>query len=172
MQFILRTALMAAILGLCACGGASEGDELSCNGNGGDNLLEGSYCEDVEMIFTEARVLSLVSGARSFVRIEYVRPLGTGLEKTLMVVFDASAVMIVPGEKFNFLDAGGSVTRILQAGPVGLTGELEGTNTVQLDVWTGELDSPVEGRVDLAFKNGRRLSGEFKATLQDALPSS
>ncbi len=172
MQRFLRRALALTLISLAACGGVTEGDERQCNGSSGDNLLEGSYCEDVEMIFTEARVLKLESGSRSFLRIEYVRPLGTGLEKTLMVVFDANAVMIVPGEKFDFLDAGGSVTRILQSGPVGLTGELEGTNTVQLDTWTGELGSPVQGRVDLSFRNGRRLSGTFKATLQDALPSS
>ncbi len=170
MQRILRTSLLACATLLSACGGDSS--ETKCNGGGGANTLEGSYCEDVEMLFTEARLLKLTSGDRAFLRIEYVRPLGTGLEKTLMVVFDTQAVTITPGEKIDFLQAGGSVTRVLLAGPVTLTTELEGTNTVQLDTWTGEIGSPIKGRVDLSFKNGRRLSGTFEGTLLDALPSA
>lgn len=170
MQRALRSLALACALVGTACG--SDGDETRCNGGGGANTLEGSYCEDVEMLFAEARLLKLSSGDRDFLRIEYVRPLGTGLEKTLMVVFDTKAVTITEGEKINFLEAGGSVTRVLLNGPVTLTGELEGTNTVQLDTWTGEIGSPIKGRVDLSFKNGRRLSGTFEGTLQDALPSA
>lgn len=171
MQRILRTSLLACAMTV-AWGCGSDTGENRCNGGGGANTLEGSYCEDVEMLFTEARMLTLTSGDRAFLRIEYVRPLGTGLEKTLMVVFDTQAATITPGEKIDFLQAGGSVTRVLLAGPVTLTTELEGTNTVQLDTWTGEIGSPIKGRVDLSFKNGRRLSGTFEGTLQDALPSA
>lgn len=164
----LSIILAAALLGAC---GGSDGDEKRCNGGGGANQLEGSYCEDVEMLFTDVRVNLLESGPQSFLRIEYVRPLGTGLEKTLMVVFVVSDVMVVEGEKIPLLDFGGSVTRVLNTGSVNLTSELEASSTVQLDTWSGEIGSPVSGRVDLAFQNGRRLSGTFEATLTDAMPA-
>jgi len=167
-------ALRLLLLSTVACGLAACGDsdgESRCNGGGGANQLEGSYCEDVEMLFTEVRLTQLESGPRSYLRIEYVRPIGTGLEKTLSVVFDTNAVMITEGEKIDLLAAGGSVTRVLTTGAVNLTDDLEGTNTVQLDTWTGALDSRVTGRVDLSFSSGRKLSGTFDGTLADAMPS-
>lgn len=167
-RFMTITALAASAT-LLACGG--DGDDTRCNGGGGSNQLEGSYCEDVEMVFSEVRLSLLTSGPRAYLRIEYVRPIGTGLEKTLSVVFDTNAVTIEPGTKLDLLTAGGSVTRVLSEGIVTLTPELEGDNTVQLDTWTGEIGSRVSGQVDLAFSNGRRLSGTFDGTLVDAAPA-
>ena len=157
---------LALTVALAACGG--EDGEKTCNGSGGDNRLEGSYCEDVEMRFTEVRVLRQASGGSEFLRIEYVRPLGTGLEKTLTVLFDAGQLTITPGARLAFLTAGGSVRRVLLEGSVNLTSELDDTTAVTFDTYTGEVGTPVAGQVDLSFTNGRKLTAAFSATLQDA----
>jgi hypothetical protein len=162
---------LALALALAACGGEDDGERL-CNGAGGDNRLEGSYCEDVEMRFSEVRLLSQASGGAQFLRIEYVRPVGTGLEKTLAVLFDPGQLDVQLGQRLPFLTAGGSVRRVLLEGAVTLTPELEDTSAVTLDQYTGVVGDPMAGQVDLSFKNGRKLTAYFSGTLADAAPGT
>ena len=158
--YIFSAALAFALAG---CG---DDGETSCNGGGGDNRLEGSYCEQVEMVFTEARLRK----QGTFLLIEYVRPIGTGLEKTLIVTLDTDGLMIVPGERLDFLASGGTARRVLTDATVNLTPELDPTSTIQLDTWTGDVGSPIAGRVDLSFASGRKLSAVFSGTLVESTP--
>ena len=168
LQPVLMPTLFAGLLALVGCGG-SDG-EKQCNGSGGANTLTGSYCEDVEMRFSQVRLLRVDAGATAFLRIEYVRPLGTGLEKTLMVILDTGATSIETGTKIDLLGNGGSVTRLLVEGSINLTPELEAPTTVEFETYSGELGSSLKGQVDLSFSNGRKLTGTFEGILEDALP--
>ncbi len=153
---------------LSACGGEEEG---VCNGGSyAGGKLEGSYCEDVEMRFTELRTRLQSSGQQQFLAIEYVRPLGTGLEKTLSVVLQISSVTVTPGQPIDLLAAGGSVRRTLSEGVMNLTPEVENTSTLTLDVDQGEVNTAIKGRVNILFKTGRTLSGEFDGNLTATTP--
>ena len=159
----------AALLAVVVAGCGGEDGEKLCNGSGGANRIEGSYCEDVEMRFTETRLLLQASaGDSKYLFIEYVRPLGTGLEKTLLVGFNTSQLTITEGERISFLPASGTVRRVLTEGSVTLTSELDSTTSVTLDSYSGEVGTDMSGHVDLSFTSGRKLTGYFSGTLAES----
>ena len=167
MQIVLRTLAVAL---LCAAG-CGDGDEGECNGSDfGGGSLEGSYCSGVELKWTEVRTKLQVSGPRTFFSVEYVRPAGDSLEKTLVLLFEISLVVPNQNERIRFLEASGSVRRITSA-IQDLTSSLnrERSTLTFTEPYTGELGSRVVGEFALFFDDsGRTLSGTFSGTLVDA----
>ena len=158
----------ALMVGTVACGGGDEGE---CNGSSfGGGLLEGSYCSNTELKWTEVRTKLQVSGNRRFFSVEYVRPAGDSLEKTLVLLFDISRVVPNQNQAIEFLAASGSVRRITNV-IQDLTQELDRErSTLTFSApYSGELGSRVEGEFSLFFSStGRTLRGEFSSSLVDA----
>lgn len=152
---------------LAACGGSDDGLR-HCNDGGSGSTLHGSYCEGIDMAFSEVAILT-ISGA---LRIEYVRPLGTGLEKTLQIIIDGSVINLEPNVEIELLAAGAQVRRVIAEAqaPQTLTGELEPSSSITFSQLTGEIGSPIAGEFAMLFKSGRTLGGEFAGTIEDARP--
>lgn len=168
---------LMASLGICAvfCLGAcgdSDGEENQCNGGGSGNTLEGSYCEDVDMIFTEVGCLTVV-GSKAL-RIEYVRPIGTGSEKTLQIILSGDNVVLEANKEIKLTDVGAEVRRILAdaAAPIRLTDELEAQSSLTFGTYTSSIGQAMDGKFAMLFKSGRNLRGEFECTLKDATPGA
>jgi hypothetical protein len=152
---------------LCAGCGGDDG-ERECNDGEEANSLEGSYCEDTEMKYTQVRVLTVADA----LRIEYTRPIGTGAEKTLQIILSGGNVVFAPNTEINLIDAGAEVRRILAEAPapITLTQELEATSTLTLNEYNAAIGSKITGSFAMLFKSGRNLRGKFEATLEDAMP--
>ena len=162
---VCTLALLAFALTV-ACGD----EDGECNGGAaGGGLLEGSYCSETELKWTEVRTFQQVAGTGTFFTVEYVRPAGDGLEKTLIVQFDVNRVVPNTNEQIRFLQAGGSVRRITNVAQ-DLTSQLDAERSVFTFTapYTGEIGSPVRGEFTLFFTtSGRNLRGEFEGTLVD-----
>lgn len=171
MRRTITTLLVAAWAGFgLACG--SDDGEKSCNGSGGDNKLEGSYCSDVDMLFTEVQIRLQASGALRFLFVEYVRQFDEGVEKTLSIGFDTNQVQVQAGQPVDFLPANGSVRRILLEGSQNLTNDLEATSRITFDTYqNGEIGTSIDGQFNFLFTSGRVLAGEFEGTIIDATPT-
>jgi hypothetical protein len=165
-----RAAAAILVLAFGCGGGGGDGDERHCNDGGDGNTLNGSYCEDVDMIFTQAKFLTVSTA----LRIEYVRPIGTGIEKTLQIILDGSRVVLEPNVDIQLLAAGAQIRRILvnAQAPLTLTGEVEASSTIRFSEYTGAIGSRIAGQFAILFKSGRTLSGEFEGTIEDAMPMS
>ena len=156
---------------LLALGGCGNGDgEHVCGGGGGDNTLDGSYCEGIEMRFRSVRIRLQEAGTSQFLSVEYVRPMGDGLEKTLAILFDVSSIQVELGVPIRFLEASGSVRRVLAEGSQTLTPDLDPVSNLTLDVFSGAVGNPVRGSFALRFENGRTLLGDFSGSLESANP--
>lgn len=158
---------LALGLALASCGGSAEGEERECNDGGSVPTLDGSYCEDVEMLYLESKCLTVDPA----LRIEYVRPLGSGSEKTLQIIVSGANVVLEANKEINLSSAGAEVRRILSAGPLTLTAELENNSTLTFTEYTGTIGSTAHGSFALRFKSGRTLRGEFECTIEDAKPA-
>jgi hypothetical protein len=164
-----RNLLAIVIFALFAgCGGPGEGDERHCNDGGSPNKLEGSYCEDVSMIYTEVRFLTVSTA----LRIEYVRPLGSGSEKTLQIILDGSRVVLEPNVDIQLLATGAQIRRVLAEAQITLTQEIEASSTIRFHEYNGAVGSRVSGQFAILFKSGRTLSGEFEGVIEEARPQS
>lgn len=163
-----RLAVALPLVLLAACGGKDEGEERRCNDGGSGSTLRGSYCEDVEMRYTDVKFL-IVSDS---LRIEYVRPVGTGSEKTLQIILNGTEVVLEPNVDIKLLDSGAQVRRVIaeSPAPLTLTGEIESTSTLTFREYTGAIGSKVTGMFALLFKSGRTLSGDFEGVIEDARP--
>lgn len=160
--------MLGMVLAAALSGCGDDGKERACGSGSGDNSLDGSYCEGIEMLFNEVRVRVQEAGRSRFLSVEYVRPMGEGLEKTLAILFDVSQIQVAPGVPIFFLESSGSVRRVLQAGIQTLTQELEPSSNLTLDVYSGEVGSRVEGSFAFRFTNGRTLLGSFSGRLEIA----
>ena len=165
---------LVAVLGLVSvgtvagCGGADDGYR-HCNDGDSGNSLKGSYCEDIDMAYSQVRVLT-VSNA---LRIEYVRPLGTGSEKTLQIIIDGSSVVLEPNVEIGMVASGAQVRRIVAEAPQNLTAELEARSSITFTDYSDmTIGKHIAGKFAMLFKSGRTLNGEFEATIEDALPSA
>ena len=165
------TPLLAALAAasMAACGGGEAG---VCNGSElGGGILEGSYCSDLELRWTEVRT-ELRSG-RTFL-LEYIRPAGTGTEKALSLDFDITAVVPDVDARIQFLGASGQVRQVLslegEASSRTITNDLDPTmSTLTFTApFSSEIGAQVEGEFALFFTaTGRILSGRFNSTLID-----
>jgi hypothetical protein len=166
---MMRRASIIFALGLAACGGAKEGEERECNDGGSTNTLNGSYCEDVSMLYKEVKCLTVGQA----LRIEYVRPIGTGSEKTLQIIVSGENVVLEAGTEIKLLDVGAEVRRIIAdaQAPITLTGELEASSSLIFSEYTGMIGTPAKGSFAMLFKSGRNLRGEFECTVEDARPA-
>ena len=106
---LAATLLALAMLPL-GCGESAQ-SEASCNGGGSPSSLEGSYCEGLEMIFTEVQIEILETDERKILTIEYVRPLGDAVEKTLQIIFDTTGVELTPNTALGLVDLDASLGR-------------------------------------------------------------
>lgn len=158
---------LLAVVALNGCG--SSGDEQSCGGSGGANELSGSYCEGLEVKFTEVQTLLQ---SDTFLRVEYIRPLGTGQEKTLQILFDTTKVNIELGAPISLVDVGATVRRVLTEGSQNLTTELTPMSNLTLNEYSGTIGTPIKGEFAITLQNGRTLLGKFSSTLEDAMPGS
>lgn len=161
---------LVALIGASSCGGDDPGDVRGCNDGGAGNALRGSYCEDVEMLFTEVKALTVSKS----LRIEYVRPIGGGSEKTLQIILDGTVVVLEPNVEINLLESRAQIRRIVAEAqtPLTLTGELQNTSTLSFTEYTGAIGSAVAGKFSLLFKSGRTLAGDFESVIEDARPGS
>lgn len=161
----LTTLAVAATFGLVGCG-----DEAGqCNGSAtGGGFLEGSYCAETQLEWTEVRTLQQVAGMSTFFTVEYVRPAGDGLEKTLIVSFDVSQVVPNVNEQILFLQASGTVRRVTDVAQ-DLTAQLDRERcTFTFTDYAGTIGSRAAGEFTLFFTtSGRNLRGEFEGTLVD-----
>jgi hypothetical protein len=163
--------LVLGILSLgTGCGGTADDGLRHCNDGGSGNTLRGSYCEGLDVAFSEVKALTVSTA----LRIEYVRPIGTGSEKTLQLILDGSVVILEPNVEIKLLDAGAQVRRILAdaQAPQNLTDELEPQSSITFTTYSGEIGSRITGSFAILLKSGRTLSGDFDATIEDARPPS
>lgn len=150
------------------CGNStSTGEDRECNDGGSPPTLAGSYCEDISMLYREVKCLT-VSDA---LRVEYVRPVGTGSEKTVQIIVSSANVVLEPNHEIKLREVGGEVRRILAEGNLSLTEELENTSSLTFTKYDGMLGNEVVGSFALLFTSGRTLRGDFTCTLQDARPT-
>ncbi len=169
--FALQSWLVGVILLFAGCGG--DGTEKACGGSGA-NSIDGSYCEGLDISFTEVKTL-LVTG--SAVRIEYLRPTGTTQEKALQIIVPLSAIPNQNGTEILIGQvSGAAVQRLLSTGVIPLTDQLdESSSRVRFDSYSGELDTDVKGEFNFLIESGGRqltLRGTFEGTLEDALPGT
>lgn len=163
------TSMILAFASVAAsCGGGGEGDERECNDGGSIPTLSGSYCEDVQMLYLQAKCLTIAPA----LRIEYVRPIGTGSEKTLQIIVSGDNVVLEPNKEIKLLAAGAEVRRILAdaQAPITLTGELEQSSSLIFTEYSGMIGTPAKGSFAMLFKSGRTLRGEFECIVEDARP--
>src|SRR5262245_17335989 len=115
--------LLTAAGALSAACGGDDGGEKHCNGGGSGNTLEGSYCEDTEMIFAEVKCLLVANN----LRIEYVRMIGTGSEKTLQIILSGDNVTLEPNREINLKMVAAEVRRVVAEAqePIRLTAQIE-----------------------------------------------
>lgn len=163
--------ILALALSGAACGdGGNSGDERECNDGNDSNSLKGSYCENTPMVYRDVKFL-VVQGSKAL-RVEYVRTIGTGSEKTLQLIVPSDRVMLLPNTDIKLLDAGASVRRLLAEGVQDLTVEIQDSSNINFTDYTGTIGSHIAGKFALLFKNGRTLSGDFDGTIEDANPMS
>jgi hypothetical protein len=169
---LLLTALLSA-----HCGGA--GSESSCNGGStGGGSIEGSYCEEVEMIFSEVRTRLVQSKDENnedvprSLEIDYRRPLGTGFETTLKISINLLFFELRDNVSVDLTETGTSVRRILEDGVIDLNGQIGDNSNVTLSKYSGELGSDTVGTFDILFTSGRTLRGDFSSKLVDARSSA
>ena len=172
MKLKLRTGLIATTLALAAsAGGCGDGDEGVCNGSSaGGGLLEGSYCTNNELTWSEVRTFLQASGQGDFFSVEYIRPAGDGIEKTLVVLFDISLVVPTTNAEIRFVDLPGTSVRRITDVSQNLTDELdsERSSLTFTSPYTGVIGDQVEGTFVLFFTASQRaLRGEFSGTLTD-----
>lgn len=166
-----RFVSLALLILATACGGGDD-DVGACAGTKlGGNSLDGSYCEGLELLFTDVRIKVQESGDSKFLTIDYLLSSAdtTTPQKTLTILFEASAVMIEENKMIPILDAGGRVRRITRDMTLDLTNDLETTSQVTFSTYTGEVGSKTVGLFGFLFENGRTLDGTFEADLVDAL---
>ncbi|MEL7368146.1 MAG: hypothetical protein AAFN74_04475 [Myxococcota bacterium] len=165
---LFRSIGLVLLMTAAACGGSNEGQ---CNGSeAGGGLLEGSYCENVDITWTEVRTILQASGQNQFFRVEYVRPAGDALEKTLTLQFNVSRVVPNTNQRIQFLMASGSVRRVTNV-IQDFTSELDETRSTLTftSPFSEDIGSAVEGEFALFFTaSGRTLRGEFSGPLVDA----
>ncbi len=163
------SAILALGLAAAACGGA-EGE---CNGSPtGGGFLEGSYCSEADLSWSEVRIERQPVGQEVFFSVEYIRPAGDSTETTLAISFIISRVIPNPNEDIEFLKAGGSVRRVTASGNPDLTNQLDpdASTLTFTEEYQDIVGTPVEGRFSLRFvDSGRSLLGEFSGTLTDPL---
>jgi hypothetical protein len=159
--------------------GCSGGDELECGGAGasGDSL-DGSYCEDIPISFTDAEIRRQDSTDQYYIFIRYVDANANTVEprKVLEILIPSSGVIIEPNKQiFIRMVQGATVRRFpsaeegtIQAIP--LTEELKDTSQVTFSEFTGEIDSAASGEFALLFENGRTLSGTYSGTIIQNTP--
>lgn len=150
--------------------GCGDDDEGQCDGGSfAGATLEGSYCTNIEIRWTELRIKLQTSGNRQFFSVEYVRPVeGGAIEKALVILFDITDVPVQAGQPIRFVDFAGSVRRVTSM-IQNLTGELErDRTTLTFDEYTGTIGSQVRGEFQMLFMNGRALRGTFEGPLADA----
>lgn len=165
-------ATLVAALALSCGNGKDETDERACNDGGSGTALSGSYCEDIEMAYTEVKVLKVMSTPPA-IRIEYLRTLGASAEKTLQIILNGGTVVIEADRAIDLLAADAHIRRLLPAGNVDLTPDLDpaGNQTLTFSEYTAEIGTNSSGTFTLLFKNGRTLSGEFEGLIEDARPT-
>ena len=154
-----------------ACSGD---DKTTCNGADGANSLDGSYCEDIDMAFTEVRIKSQESAGNQFVTIEYLdgelnpqNPV-----KTLQIIFNAGATMIEPDAPLDLNVIMASIRRFPPEAsrPIDLTGDLEDSSNLVFSSFSNTLGDNIKGSFALLFDTGRTLNGDFEGPLVDARP--
>lgn len=159
-----------------SCG---SGDELLCGGSGasGDSL-DGSYCEDVEIAFTDAEVRRQNSGSNYFLFIRYVDAAQNPVEprKVLEILIPAAEVEIEPNRPILIRAVPGAIARRFPSADEGsvqaidLTADLRDTSQVTFTEYTGEIDSNAKGEFGFLFENGRTLSGTFEGPIVEIRP--
>jgi hypothetical protein len=177
--WVLLLSSMAFGTGFGCSGGKGNSDTHSCNDGASGNALSGSYCEDTPMLFTEVRFLTLDTA----LRIEYVRPVGSGAscetgvacEKTLQIIIDSTMYMFMKSACVPVLMDGGSVRRILAdtSEPIDLTMDLDPAKpqNVCFDDWNGT-GGHAAGHFGFFLKTGRTLNGLFDGTVVSAVPTT
>jgi hypothetical protein len=165
-----RFGLLVLACSVAACSGGDD-DVGACAGTPvGGNSLDGSYCEGLEMLFSDVRLKVQESGDSKFITIDYLLQSAdsTTPQKTLTILFEASAVMIEVDKMIPLLDAGGQVRRITADMILDLTDELEDSSQITFTTYTGDVGTDAKGNFGFLFKNGRTLSGTFEGQLVDA----
>ncbi len=167
----MRRFCIGLLLALTACSGS---DKSTCNGGDGANALDGSYCEGLDMEFTEVRIKSQSSGGNTFMTVEYLdaelnaeNPI-----KTLQIIFNAGAAQIEPDTPVDLMTVMASVRRFPAEAtrPIDLTQNLDTSSNLIFSSFSTTLGDNVKGAFNLLLDTGRTLNGTFEGPLVDARP--
>jgi hypothetical protein len=159
-----------------SCG---EGEELQCGGSGeGGDSLDGSYCEDVPITFTEAEVRRQNSGEEYYIFVRYVDAETNPTEprKVLDILIPSSGVIIAPNTQILIRMVQGATVRRFPSAMEGniqaidLTQELAATSQITFTEFTGEIDSNASGEFGFLFESGRTLNGTFSGMIIENRP--
>lgn len=168
-------------IGLLLFMGCGSGDELKCGGSGsGGDSLDGSYCEDIPIQFTEATIGRQNSNGSDeyFIFVRYVDATANTVEprKVLEILIPSSGVVIEPDKEIPIKDVVGATVRRFPSAEEGsiqaivLTQELQDTSSITFTEFTGEFDSIAKGEFALLFESGRTLSGTFEGPIDEIKP--
>ncbi len=175
----MKTTLCSMTFAILAasCGG---GDMLQCGGSGsGGDSLDGSYCEDVTISFTEAEVRRQnTTGEDYYVFVRYVDGNANTVEprKVLDILIPSSAVVIEPNTQILISQIPGATVRRFPSAEEGsvqaidLTPELKDTSQVTFTEFTGEIGSSAKGEFGFLFESGRTLMGTFESPIIENTP--
>jgi hypothetical protein len=164
---------------LMTCVACGNGDELKCGGSGeGGDSLDGSYCEDVPITFTDAEVRRQNSGEQYFIFVRYLDATANTVEprKVLEILIPSSAVVIEPNRQILIRMVQGATVRRFPSADEGaiqaidLTAELQDTSQLTFTEFTGEIDSSARGEFGFLFDSGRTLSGTFSGAIIENRP--
>jgi len=171
-----NTIASLVLISSLSCG---SGEELKCGGSGeGGDSLDGSYCEDVPISFTEAEIRRQNSGDEYYIFVRYVDAESNPMEprKVIDILIPSSGVIIEPNTQILIRMVQGATVRRFPSAVEGniqaidLTQELAASSQITFTEFTGAIDSNAAGEFGFLFESGRTLNGTFSGPIIENRP--